>query len=118
MDLKERTLAHYDRMIIWAEKQNPDENISPSKMLEDLGEHWYSEYCPLCDEVPTCGHCPVYKFNEKFFACSGTPWVKMSTSQTWKEWLVYAKEEYDFLNNLDFEDRYEDGQFILTMETS
>lgn len=118
MDLKERTLAHYDRMILWAKKQNPDENINHIKMLEDLKENWYCDYCPLCNEVSTCGQCPVYKSNEKFFDCFGTPWVKMSNSQTWKEWLVYANEERDFLNSLDFEDRYKDGHFIMTMETS
>lgn len=116
MDLKERTLAHYDRMILWVKKQNPDENISHIKMLESLGEHWYCEYCPLCNEVSSCGDCPIYKSNEKFFDCFGTPWVKMSNSQTWKEWLVYANEERDFLNSLDFGDKEDKEKLIEDLE--
>ena len=87
MTVKEESLAHYDRMIPWAEKQDPNEPAIRGKMLVDLGEHWGGEFCPYCKRS-ACG-CQDCQLNNE--SCCAGLWPRMARSKTWGEWIPAAK---------------------------
>lgn len=106
MSLKQDVLDHYDRMIAWAETQNPRSKVNSDEMRICISEWWYSDDCPLCKTYQNefsedCVKCPVYKKSKNYY-CRGTPWIKMDDSKTWKTWLKYAKLEREFLESLDY----------------
>lgn len=100
MTLKEQTLAHYDRMIKWVEKQDPDDTPISLKMLDEIKENWQGDYCPLCNKFFKCSYCPIAKMGHE--CCFETPWTKLANAKTWKEWLDGAREEIAFIESLEF----------------
>jgi hypothetical protein len=105
MELKEEVLAHYDRMISWAEKQDADLRASAQMMQHAIDDCWHGLWCPLCDRFwyLDCMDCPVKK-ETGLIGCTLTPWYKLNEATTWSEWLVAAKEEREFLALLDYEE--------------
>jgi hypothetical protein len=107
--LKKETLAHYDRMITWAKKQNELDQPNDKLMLSLLNETWKGFFCKYCiyysgffDEQNTSfcknntyGNCPLNPNKANFkktsmYCCNGL-WSKMNRSKTWEEWIVNAK---------------------------
>lgn len=98
--VKQATLAHYDRMIAWAEKQPKTETPSVYFMESEIGEFWFGVDCPMCQaNSQDCKKCPIGLTTGRIY-CGGTPWPEMSLSETWSEWLIAAKAEQEFLANL------------------
>lgn len=103
--IKIKALNHYDRMITYAITQNmyslPDKN----KMLKDLKENWTCLFCPFCKFVNwDCFECPI-SIIDNVWNCEGTPWYNMDLSNTWDEWLLYAKLMLKKIKSLDY-DKY------------
>lgn len=91
-DLKEKTLQHYDRMIAWAEAQNPSGLVTFRAMFAGIRETWGSENCPYCMEVDVqCTSC-ILKGNSDSASCCNGLWKRMSSSKTWKEWAEKARD--------------------------
>ncbi len=110
LTLKQKVLAHYDRMIEWAKTQEPFSPAYSGFMHDDLKEDWYGGSCPLCslfyyDEVKNdgdfCKDCPVSKKTGKA-DCAGSPHYKMNRVANWEEWIAAALEERAFLESLDY----------------
>ena len=104
----EHTIAHWKRMIEWAEKQPPGNTSNWVTMKMVIGESWHAEYCPLCREFyPSCGYCPL---GEAYGPCdeglSDPPaddknaWVYVRLSPTWKQWLKHARRMLQQLKSL------------------
>ena len=116
MSIKQDTIDHYNRMIEWVEKNINDpafqaERPDYSVIEDEIGENWYSKYCPFCkkyyDEGKSfeCCKCPldlVERDTEgKYVSCCGGLWESMAVSKTWHEWLVYAKRIINLLETLE-----------------
>lgn len=100
--VREDAIAHYRRMIEWAETQPASEKVGLFDMGVDLEETWLSECCPLCQACRTsCKYCPI-AHTTGLEACEATSWHKMACSTTWGEWLIYARQLYDLLETLDY----------------
>jgi hypothetical protein len=87
-EIKRDALAHYDRMIKWAEKQDPKGFVNHLFMYRDIGETWYSDYCPYCKKYPGCEKCPL----EKHKKCCDGLWSEMNKQPTWGKWIEAAKK--------------------------
>ena len=96
--VKKDAIAHYNRMIKWAEKQPKRGRIrevsSMSRsvsMMAEIGEDWDGYYCSYCinpfNEIEECINCPI---NENSNCCGGL-WEKMNISLTWGTWVKRAK---------------------------
>jgi hypothetical protein len=89
---KFRAIRHYDRMIKWAEKQNPDFGPDYDIMYEKIGENWYANSCTYCAKAHNdCILCKLNGSAASYHCCNGL-WRKMSSCYTWKEWIEGAKE--------------------------
>lgn len=100
--VRKDVLAHYQRMIDWAEAQPADEKVSIYDMGIDLEETWLSDCCPLCDACRiNCRRCPITHATGNT-SCEMTPWHKMACAPNWREWLSHARLLYNFLENLDY----------------
>lgn len=94
------SIAHWERMIKWAEKQDFDDI---SIMDYALGETTGIADCPLCskyktDYINSCYICPLYK---KFGVCSEnskTNFYVSAISLDRKDWIIKAKK---FLKQLE-----------------
>jgi len=108
--VKKHAIAHYERMIEWAKKQNksenPEENPCYEKMEKELGEDWYAEYCPYCQEYKNlvnyyCCDCPLQEENPikpgtESNCCDGL-WLDMSRAESWGEWIEKAKKVLQYI---------------------
>lgn len=102
MGIKEDTLAHYDRMIAWAEKQDHDGICDIYDMRDSIHESWLGNDCPLCEHAKgTCDNCVIFKKTHKLH-CNGTPWKLMNYANTWGTWITSAKKERKFLESLNY----------------
>jgi hypothetical protein len=107
MTLREEVLAHYDRMIAWAEKQEQRSDMFLScilmeKMREEIGETPQGGECPLCQRFNTCGNgCLVFKKTNQW-SCRGTPWRKILEAETIDDFVTALKAEREFLAGLDY----------------
>ena len=94
-----QALEHYDRMISWAETQEPEKYVSYNEMKQEIGEHWYGGHCPYCNyfykeddlEGHPCRHCPLTYDPISSDFCCNCVWFYLSNAITWKEWVMYAK---------------------------
>jgi hypothetical protein len=114
--VKAATLAHYDRMIAWAEKQPQDKRHSGCSMRcdmrDELGENWTGTHCPMClanrnrngngngNGGVICDNCPI-KLRTGQDECIETPWEDFWDTNTWGEWLIVARKERTFLASLE-----------------
>lgn len=106
MDLKERTINHYNKMIEWVKTQDPLGVPSARYMRQAIGEHWYGDHCPVCRfHITDCSECIIHYY-EGIYDCKDTPWVDMNTAITWEEWLEHAQDELLFLKSLNWEEFY------------
>ena len=114
--IKKETLAHYERMIKWAEKQNDDEcaefDLLSDFMSVEIDETWEGHHCPICKfyyvrnsegisgvSFMGCGDCPLsLSGNDCNYADSF--WTKMDDSKSWSEWIIYAKKLYEVIKQL------------------
>ena len=92
-EIKKKAIAHYDRMIEWAEKQDPKGKAINRKMQEAIGEEWFSDDCSFCqhyhvESIIGCDGCPLFKLQ---FGCCNGRWDKLSRSKMWKSWIKNAK---------------------------
>lgn len=101
-ETKAATIAHYERMIAWESDQYKGDQCDSDIMYQAIDESWYSDCCPMCNEYlgVSCDVCPIFKKTGKG-NCEGTPWQKMSTSETWGKWLIHAKLELKFIKSLE-----------------
>lgn len=103
------TLAHWKRMIEWAEYQPKNKYVNDYMMLEEIEEDWSSDFCFLCKKYiilhNSCDLCPLTK---KYGKCNyfirdkknKNKWHKVHSSTTWKEWVKNAKEFYKQIESL------------------
>ena len=123
--LRDEVLAHYDRMIAWADAHIPHPRpatwmpLQPhNEMQDDIGEGITADDCPLCArfnvrEHKNCQDCPVYKKTGKTF-CRQSPYMDIhAASQTLSRIrfrdALFA--ERTFLASLEYPDTEEnDGQ--------
>jgi len=99
MTLKQKALAHYDRMIEWAEKQ-PKTRCQDIEDMEDaIGENYASGYCAYCQEnLNTCSTCRLYNKSKKHGKhCCGSLWPSMSESKTWGIWVKRARKVREYI---------------------
>lgn len=92
---KRDCIAHWKRMIAWAEKQNKDDTSDTYHMRRAIGEHWKGDYCAYCGlfckrNAHCCVGCPLYAAGYECMA-PGNPWWSVEVSCTWKTWLVAAR---------------------------
>lgn len=93
--LKANALAHYDRMIAWASKQNKRRVPDTFKMRLAIGETASGYFCPYCIKYDSyCKKCPLFTPNTDNVSdgCCNGLWRKMNDAKTWGLWLVYAKK--------------------------
>jgi hypothetical protein len=90
-ELKKKVIAHWERMIVWAEKQSKEKRVSKEEMLNAIGERWTSLYCDYCTVYSNiCSRCPLDKM---LYNCndSPSPWRDVNNSYTWGEWVENAR---------------------------
>jgi len=89
-----RTVRHYNRMMAWAKTQPEGEEVSITKMYDEIGEDWTAENCPYCQKYyinkGSCSQCPLNISNFPYHCCNHL-WSQMNKSQTWGEWVERAK---------------------------
>lgn len=108
---KTSSIRHYERMIEWVERtQNPDHYPTKSVMERELGETWTNAYCAMCQYSEyyflkyakndyVCEFCPVNRKSQ--LGCLDTPWKELNLACTWRDWVISAKEELEFLKKLE-----------------
>jgi hypothetical protein len=105
MTLKQKALAHYDRMIEWAEKQPKRVRVDEFSMFSDIGEGWDSDNCPYCDaHNAMCFGCEMNplktKATTKIYGsmfCCGALWSEMNESSTWGTWVKRARKVREYI---------------------
>ena len=93
--LQKEALAHYDRMIEWAEMQPQDDHPSPQMYIE-INEYWGCEDCSYCRAYGnnSCNNCPLSGDDDS--CCNGL-YRKMYYANTWSEWIEYAQEIKEYI---------------------
>ena len=86
--IKLKSMQHYTRMIRWAEKQNPEEEVDYGKMTREIGECWFGQFCDYCEKA--INDCTICKLGRNSGCCSGL-WMDLDDSETWSEWGIKAK---------------------------
>lgn len=94
-DITLAAVQHYDRMILWAHKQNPKGIVDIELMHKEIEEVWQGTDCPFCneygiDDLGSCGSCPLYARDNAEHCCDGR-WSKMCKACTWSEWIWAAE---------------------------
>lgn len=98
-DLKliQESIAHYERMIQWAETQNPTDKVLEGVMFGAIYENWHSNYCSLCEKYNLCS--PVeydFCFDNERKPCP----LSVDNSNDWGEWLKNAAKMLQQLQSL------------------
>ena len=86
------SIKHWERMLQWAEKQDPNSGVSQHTMYNNINEAWFSSDCPLCGKyvIDGCVNCPLEVLETQCnFTCSD--WHQVDRSRTWREWTENAK---------------------------
>ncbi|MFA5377412.1 MAG: hypothetical protein WC455_16795 [Dehalococcoidia bacterium] len=99
MTLKQKALAHYDRMIAWAEKQ-PETRCQDIEEMEDaIGENYDADYCVYCQSCEnTCHVCKLYGKSKRYgHHCCGNLWPAMSNTKTWGTWVKRARRVREYI---------------------
>jgi len=95
-----KSIEHWIKMIVWVLKQDLTKPPASFVMLNDLGESWYSDSCPLCllfiadAGTSNCDICPLGStfIGTVCMRCPNTVsiWAKVNKAETWLKWLKYA----------------------------
>jgi len=90
--IKMAAIAHYQRMIEWAERQPPDDIPENRTMGYNLGEYWGVAYCRYCISRKSDMECDLGNEGQcNGSACCSGSWVHLSSSLTWGEWIECAE---------------------------
>lgn len=100
MTLKQKALAHYDRMIEWAKKQPKRGHVSKIKMFVEINETWESDYCIYCNSHKggTCPQCKLYSIPryDGRHCCDGL-WRIMNSAVCWPTWVKRARKVREYI---------------------
>lgn len=112
----QETVLHWERMLVFAKKQDPDEWADKGLMLEEIGEDWFGQSCPLCLEAERerkidiqykkafnlqitkleiwdCEYCLLAKvFGRCLKGNANNFWSFVERSKTWGEWAINAEK--------------------------
>ena len=92
------SIAHWERMIAYAQRQRASVCPSPREMLAALGEMWSSNDCPLCKLFSDgCRHCPLC---DRYLYTCCTEWTDVAHADTWGEWVEAAHELLKLLKKI------------------
>ena len=102
MTLKQKALAHYDRMIEWAEKQPKRNKRDSGVMYASIREDWGGTCCPYCqkmyEEELDCSFCRLRDENyDEAHPCCGGKWIHMASSATWGTWVKRARKVREYI---------------------
>lgn len=103
--LREKSLKHYDRMILIVKAliaagdglKKPDEDALEAL----LGENWYAGDCVYCQKHADtderkyksdddCGKCPLTEKPSDVENCCNGLWRRLENARTWEAWLERA----------------------------
>ena len=99
MTLKLKALAHYDRMIAWAEKQPKRNVVNEDHMEYDIGENWRGGGCVYCTEYFRKAQCSLSDADcedDSRHCCNGL-WDAMNHSKTWLTWVKRARKVREYI---------------------
>lgn len=105
----EKSILHWEDMLLWAIKENPDERIIrgytifSKTMHYRLNTDWSGLHCPLCKVIKPlefgCYKCPIY-LHGKHCGKRGSLWDRVNNSKTWKEWIPRAEKMLKFMRSI------------------
>ena len=101
--MKKETLEKYDRMIEWAEMQDPDGIKNHRDMLTAIGAMWFAEYCPYCKVYYNgifCVKCPLILHKAGCAVpntCCDNLWSIMNKQPTWGKWAKAARAVREYI---------------------
>jgi len=95
MTLKQKALAHYDRMIEWAEKQPKKMHVYRDVMYMAICEDFSGHYCAYCqnNESIACDECKLLSDD----GCCGGLYRIMDKAQTWSTWVKRARKVREYI---------------------
>lgn len=87
------SIAHWERMISWAEKQDSMEIRSMPLMLKEIGETPNADHCNLCkiSKEKGCKDCSLIIHGKLACAENESAYSNLCLSQNWGQWVVRAK---------------------------
>jgi len=91
--IKINALAHYDRMIAWANKRPINGSVQRYRMQLALKESWDAVSCVYCMKCD-CSKCPL---SVNLLGCCGGLYRKLGKSETWGEWVQNATDVRNFI---------------------
>lgn len=98
--LYRKSIAHYDKMIEWAEKQKPKKTTNRKEMESEIDESWFAFDCDFCNKYNNGGfcstECPLTK-NGCYSGCCNGLWQKMNSSKTWGTFVKRAKKVREYI---------------------
>jgi len=101
MTLKQKALAHYDRMIEWADKQPKRNRCSDVYMYDKILEYWGGECCPYCQKISeqdlNCSYCRLHADNDDYKSCCNGTWDHMDRANTWGTWVKRARKVREYI---------------------
>ena len=86
MTLKQKALAHYDRMIEWAKKQPKKNKCDRVNMYYHISETWSGSHCPyrqkMSEKDLNCSYCRLHADNDDENCCCDGTWMDMANAET------------------------------------
>ena len=96
------SIAHWKRMIAYAEQRQVFGRASPQEMKGTLGEMWRGDDCPLCELFSdSCVRCPLSR--GMFTGSCCIEWLSVERAITWGEWVEAAHEMLALLEKIERE---------------
>ena len=94
------TYNHYYRMVMFVIEQDQTIMCNEASMLEQIGESWDGEYCPLClyarrltkSRYALCGECFITTRTTKCGYGTDNLWSRLCHSKTWGQWTIAASQ--------------------------
>jgi hypothetical protein len=92
------SIAHWNRMIAYAQKQKPRGTAMWESMNRALHEDWFSDDCPLCTLFysGSCADCPITPNCNR----ESSLWNRVIMARTWATWLERAVTMRNYLATL------------------
>jgi hypothetical protein len=97
IDLLNKSIKHYKRMIGYAMEKPPGDKPQALDMKKEIGEAWYAEDCPLCQAAQDIAllkdwPCEVCVLRREYESCYNGLWYMMDMATSWEGWIKYAKK--------------------------
>lgn len=98
-DIKQKAIAHYNRMIKFARECKESEKEFPNNSLGffyvSIGEYWQGDWCSYCSKYCykktnhyelSCRNCPLnpHESKDPEYCCGGL-WNKIGVATTWED---------------------------------